>query len=202
MEKNEIIQKASELYQKYGLKSVTMDDIAHECMISKKTLYKYVNDKVDLITQAFRKEFELQIKIFSEISDKKLNAIEEVLEIQKQMIVLNKTHNPALEYDMFKYYPLIHRELVEKKSNFIYQTQIKNIEKGIKEGLYYDDIDIDLVAKRIVIFEIQKIENSFVSFKDFLKPKATKEMFKYHLRAICNPKGVKKLNEIIKDYNK
>jgi len=200
MEKKGIIQKATDLYKKYGLKSVTMDDVAHECMISKKTLYKYVNDKADLITQAFRIEFEFQIKRFAAISEKKLNAVEEVFEIQKNIIEMIKTHNPALEYDMFKYYPTIHRELIEKKSKFIYEVKVKNLKKGIKEGLFYEDIDIDLVSKRMVILETQKIENSVVSFKEFLKPKATKEMFKYHLRAICNEKGLKILNKKIKEF--
>lgn len=199
MKKNEIIQRAIELYLKYGIKSVTMDDVARECMISKKTLYKYVKDKVDLITQAFRKEFEIQTKRFAAISDKKLNAIEEVIEIQKKMIALIKTHNPSVEYDMYKYYPSVHRELIDKKSKFIYQVKLKNLKKGIKEGLFYDDIDIDLISKRMVILETQKIENSVVSYKEFLKPKATKEMFKYHLRAICSPKGLKILNKKIKE---
>ncbi len=201
MEKNEIIQKATELYKKYGLKSVTMDDVARECMISKKTLYKYVNDKVDLITQAFRNEFEIQTKRFASISEKKLNAVEEILEIRKNIIAMIKTYIPALEYDMYKYYPVIHRELIEKKSKFIYQVKIKNLTKGINEGLFYDDIDIDLIAKRMVILETQKIENSVVSYKEFLKPKATKEMFKYHLRAICNSNGLKILNKKIKELN-
>ncbi len=201
MEKNEIIQKATELYKKYGLKSVTMDDVARECMISKKTLYKYVNDKVDLITQAFRNEFEIQTKRFASISEKKLNAVEEILEIRKNIISMIKTYKPALEYDMYKYYPVIHRELIEKKSKFIYQVKIKNLTKGINEGLFYDDIDIDLIAKRMVILETQKIENSVVSYKEFLKPKATKEMFKYHLRAICNSNGLKILNKKIKELN-
>ncbi len=201
MKKNEIIQKATDLYKKYGLKSVTMDDVARECMISKKTLYKYVNDKVDLITQAFRNEFEIQTKRFAAISEKKLNAVEEVFEIRKNIIAMIKTHKPSIEYEMYKYYPVIHRELIEKKSKFIYQLKIKNLTKGIDEGLFYGDIDIDLIAKRMVILETQKIENSVVSYKEFLKPKATKEMFKYHLRAICNSKGLKVLNKKIKELN-
>ena len=60
---------------------------------------------------------------------------------------------------------------------------------------YGDDIDVELIAKQRVIFQVQKIENSVVSYKEFIKPSAVKQMFIYHLRAICSPKGIKFLNE-------
>lgn len=194
-----IIKTAAFLYRKFGIKSVTMDDVARECMISKKTLYKYVNDKVDLLTQAFRYEFSLQSKRFHEIAEKKLNAIEEVLFIQKNLINMLKTHKPSLEYEMLKYYPVIHKELIEKKSEHVFQLMYRNLKKGINEGLYYNDIDIELIAKQRVIFQVQKVENSVVSYKEFLKPKAMKQMFKYDLRAICSPKGMEILNKKIEE---
>ncbi len=194
-----IIQTAADLYKKYGIKSVTMDDVARECMISKKTLYKYVTDKIDLLRQALRLEFSIQIKEFSAIYNKNLNAVEEVFEIHKNLINMLKTHNQAIEYDMHKYYPVIDKELKEKKSMHVYQMMIQNLKKGIAEGLYYDDINIELIAKQRVIFQVQKIENSIVSFKEFTKPHAMKQMFIYHLRAICSPKGLKILNQKIKE---
>ena len=108
-----------------------------------------------------------------------------------------KTHNRVIENDMNKFYPVIHRELNERKSKQVYSMMISNLEKGIKEGLYYDDIDIELIAKQRVIFQVQKIENSIVSFKEFTTPHALKQMFLYHLRAICSPKGLQILNEKI-----
>ncbi|MCF6366681.1 MAG: TetR/AcrR family transcriptional regulator [Bacteroidales bacterium] len=197
--KQKIIETATSLYKKFGIKSVTMDDVARECMISKKTLYKYVNDKIDLLTEAFRYEFGIQSKRFEAITKKKLNAVEEVLEIHKNLINMLKTHNPSVEYDMHKYYPVVDKELKEKKSFSVYQMMLKNLKKGIKEGLYYNDIDIELIAKQRVILQVQKIENSIVSFKEFTKPHAMKQMFIYHLRAICSPKGIKLLNQKIKE---
>lgn len=176
-----------------------MDDVARECMISKKTLYKYVNDKVDLLTKAFRYEFSMQSKRFHAIAEKKLNAIEEVLLIQKNLINMLKTHKPSLEYEMHKYYPVIQKELNEKKSEHVFQMMYRNLKKGIDEGLYYDDIDIELLAKQRVILQVQKVENAVVSYKEFLKPKAMKQMFKYHLRAICSPKGMEILNKKIEE---
>ncbi len=197
--KQKIIEVASLMYRKFGIKSVTMDDVARECMISKKTLYKYVNDKVDLLTKAFRYEFSIQSKRFTSIIEKKLNAVDEVLFIHKNLINMLKTHSPSLEYELHKYYPVIHKELIKKKSEHVYTMMLRNLEKGISEGLYYDDIDVKLIAKQRVILQVQKVENSVASYKEFLKPKAMKQMFKYHLRAICSPKGLKILNEKIKE---
>lgn len=196
---NKIIQTAADLYKKFGIKSVTMDDVARECMISKKTLYKYVNDKIDLLQHALRYEFGKHGKIFHDITEKGLNAIEEVFEIQKNLVKILKNHNPVIEYDLIKYYPVILREVSERKSEQVYKMMIKNLKKGIEEDLYYNDIDIELIAKQKVIFHVQKIENSIVSFKEFTKPYAVKQMFIYHLRAICSPKGLKILNQKIKE---
>jgi AcrR family transcriptional regulator len=196
-----IIKTAAELYKKFGLKSVTMDDVARECMISKKTLYKYVNDKIDLLKQAFKFEFSNQSNLFESITEKGLNAVEEVFEIHKHLIKMLKTHNPVIEHDMMKYYPVIHREMKEKSAKQVYKMMLQNLKKGIEEGLYYNDIDIELVAKQRVIFQVQKIENSIVSFKEFTTPHALRQMFIYHLRAICSPEGLKILNEKINEFD-
>ncbi len=194
-----IIETTSKLYHKFGIKSITMDDVAHECMISKKTLYNYVNDKLDLIKHVLEYEYSKHGDNFSKIHKKGLNAVEEVLEIHKNLIKMVKNHNQAVEHDLLKYYPIIHRELSERKSQHIYKMMVKNMKKGIEEGLYYDDIDVELIAKQQVIFQVQKIENSVVSYKEFIKPSAVKQMFLYHLRAICSPKGIKLLNKKIKE---
>lgn len=194
-----IIKTASGLYQKFGIKSVTMDDIAHECMVSKKTLYKYVNDKIDLLTYVLEYEESKQRAIFCELREKNLNAIEEILEIHKHLIIMVKKHNPSVEYDLRKYYPAVLRKLSEKRSEQVYKAMVGNMKKGINEGLYYDDIDVELIAKQRVIFQVQKVENKIVSYKEFTKPKAVKEMVIYHLRAICSPKGIDFLNSKINE---
>ncbi len=194
-----IIETAANLYQKFGIKSVTMDDVAHECMISKKTLYKYVNDKIDLLQKTIKFEFLKYGKVFKEISDRGLNAVEEVVEIHKILTKMLKIYNPATEYDLLKYYPVVHREFSEQKAMQVYEMMKTNLQKGIDEGLYCKDINIELVAKQRVIFQVQKIENSVVSYKEFMKPKAVKYMLLYHMRAICTPKGLEMFKNKIKD---
>ncbi len=193
-----IIQTAETLYYKYGIKSVTMDDVARECMISKKTLYKYVNDKIDLLRQVLSFEFSKHRTLFNAVSEKGLNAVEEVVQIHNILIEMLKNHNTVIEYDMLKYYPAVHRELSERKSEYILKMMKINLQKGIDEGLYHSDINIDLVAKQRVIFQVQKVENSVVSYKEFLKPEAVKQMLLYHMRAVCTPKGLKLYNEKMK----
>jgi AcrR family transcriptional regulator len=196
-----IIKIASELYKSYGLKSITMDDVANACMISKKTLYKYVKDKADLLKQVYENEFSKQFIQFNELKNKKLNAIEEVFEIHKSLIKLIKVQNPLVEYDLIKYYPKIHKEMMDNRSRMVYESMLENLKKGIDEGLYYSDIDIELIAKQRVILQVQKVENAIVSFKQFATTYAMKHMFIYHLRAICNLEGLKILNQKIKEFD-
>jgi len=178
-----------------------MDDVANACMISKKTLYKYVKDKADLLRQAFNFEFDKQSAHFYEIVNKNLNAIEEVFEIHKNLAKMMKVQNPPIEYDLIKYYPKIQKDFTEKKSKMVYTMMLQNMKKGIEEGLYYDDIDIELIAKQRVIFQVQKVENAIVCYKQFATAYAMKHMFIYHLRAICNPEGLKILNHKIKEFD-
>ena len=114
-----IIEGALQLYSKYGIKSVTMDDIAKELGISKKTLYLYVKDKEDLVRQVMSYQLEIQDVKFKLVSDKNNNAIETLVEVSKHIVEFLKTINPSTRYDLKKYYPNILKMHIDyKRINF------------------------------------------------------------------------------------
>ncbi len=100
-----ILLKVSDLYTKYGIKSITMDDVATELGISKKTLYQYVTDKDDLVGKFIDNEIALRQEEICKCFQAGFNAIEELFEISKFMNKLMKDQNPATEHDLKKYYP-------------------------------------------------------------------------------------------------
>ncbi|MEA2043206.1 MAG: TetR/AcrR family transcriptional regulator [Bacteroidota bacterium] len=196
-----ILLNTTDLFQKYGIKSLTMSDIARLNMVSKKTLYNYVSDKAELVELVLQHFFAVIYDKINQESSKAQNAIEEMLYIQKQLVEVVKNHNYSVEFDLRKYYPLLYDKMNLDKSRQLYKEMKENIERGQSEGLYRQEVDADLIAKSRVIFQTQRIDNEFVSFKEFANVRALKHMMEYHMRAICTEEGLKVLTQLIKEFN-
>lgn len=196
-ESNIIIEKAGELYYKYGIKSITMDDVARELGISKKTLYQFVKNKTDLVKKVVDFEIQKRTGEFKELDKSKLNAIEELFEVNRQINCMLEKHNPSMHYDLRKYYPDIFKRLQVSKREGMFKSIIFNLEKGKKEGLYRKEIDIGIIARIQVARAENVIESSYVSILDYTSRKFFSELFIYHIRGIANSKGIRFLEDNI-----
>ncbi len=145
--KERILAGAAELFMRYGCKSVTMDDIARHLAVSKKTLYQFYKDKDEIITTFARNEFECEKDCMQGITAEAENAIDEVMRISRHIRQTFSKMNPALLYEMQKY----HVEAWQVYANFRESTvadQIRgNLERGIREGLYRDTIDVEILTR-------------------------------------------------------
>jgi TetR/AcrR family transcriptional regulator, cholesterol catabolism regulator len=196
-----IIKTVSELYQKYGIRSVTMDDVARKLGISKKTLYQIVPDKSNLVKKVMLSHLEKMQQQVKDIEQKKLNAIEHSLEVNKLINKIITHHNPAMEYDLKKYYPSILNTLVEKRRETMYESIVKNMKKGIKEGLFRKDLKVEIITKLQILRSDANIDCEFYDLsKNYKAHEIFNEIYIYHLRGICNKKGLdfleKKLEEL------
>ena len=102
--KEKIIQKAAEMFITLGFKSVTMDDIARELGISKKTLYQYVENKNDLIGQIFQERIKNEKQCMADIREEATDAVDEILRIARYVIQELRQMSPTTMYDLRKYY--------------------------------------------------------------------------------------------------
>lgn len=194
-----IIQKATELFLKLGFKSVTMDDIANEMGISKKTIYKNFENKEMLIeegTSIMHDKIEHGIE---QIVLKYHNAIEENFEIRKMFADMFKIAETSPVYQLKKYYPEIYSKLMIRSIEICTKCFKENIEKGIKSGLYRQNLNIESSIKfyYTLIFSIN--ENT-VSEKELLKQELI--ALEYHTRAIATPVGIAELEKQLLNYNK
>lgn len=194
-----ILKKVSELYKRYGIKSVTMDDIARELGMSKKTLYQYVNDKTELVAKVIKNDYLSHHNRMTDIANSDLNAIEEVLEVYKFINSQLKDFNPSMEFDLKKYYPELYAEFKEKRRNKILNSIIHNIEKGKTEGYYREDTDPLLIAK-LHIVRIEGLSENEIFNKENFTVEQFNQMFAYHIRGIVSSKGLdyfeNKMNEL------
>lgn len=198
----QIAEHTHHLFHKYGVRSLTMSDIARENMISKKTLYNYVSDKADLIDKVFQRHFENNRDRMKQYVDQAANAIEEIFLLQTRLTKIIEEHNPSVEFDLIKYYPKVYNRLLIRNSKKLYEEIKRNITRGQDEGLYRSDVDADLIAKSRVLFQTQRVDNEVVSFKDFTNSYALKQMMMYHMRAICTMQGLRIVDEMIDEFKK
>jgi AcrR family transcriptional regulator len=192
-----ILEKVSELYNKYGIKSVTMDDVARELGISKKTLYQYVENKNELVSKVLDFVLEKGDCDYKKLYEKPLNAIDELLEVGVHIIKSVKDYNPSTEYDLRKYYPDLHKKMQDVRKEKMYSAILKNIEKGKQEGLFRDDLDDEIIAKMQTSRFLNMGSDEFMNPNDVFKPKYILELFIYHIRGIANNKGLEVLEKTL-----
>ena len=196
-ELEKILEKVSELYNKYGVKSVTMDDVASELGISKKTLYVHIENKNDLVEKVLNHIVSQNDCSFQKLADKKLNAVEEVLEISIHIIKTIQEYNPSTEYDLKKYYPELYKKLNDIRKEKMYDSVIQNISKGKKEGLYRDDLDDEIIAKMQTSRFLNMTSDHVINHEEVLNPRFVYEMFIYHIRGMANKKGIEILEKTL-----
>ncbi|HEX3006662.1 MAG TPA: TetR/AcrR family transcriptional regulator [Bacteroidales bacterium] len=194
-ELNNILEKVKNLYIRYGIKSVTMDDVARELGISKKTLYQHVLDKNDLVMKVFDFEVSDTFTEFDCAFNSNSNAIEQLFDVHKWVTKKLKDHSPVSDYDLKKYYPDLYKKLSRIRKERIYNFIVNNLRKGIEEGLYREELDVEIIAK----IHVSRIQNTFdsdlLTNEEKTSLKVFYEFFVYHIRGIASDKGIHLLEE-------
>jgi AcrR family transcriptional regulator len=145
--KERILQKAHELFNRYGIRSVSMDDIATQLGMSKKTLYQYYTDKDELVTAVFTGVMEHNKVECSSNQTSAENPIHEVFMAFDMMQDLFVNMNPSVLFDMEKYHANCFKKFQEHKNGFMYRMIRDNIERGIEAELYRSDMDVDVMTR-------------------------------------------------------
>jgi AcrR family transcriptional regulator len=195
--KKNILKRCQPLFLRYGIKSVTMDDIARELGISKKTLYQHFDTKNKIIDQMVVEHFETEHIIMATILNSATDAIDEILSIAQHVALELAQLTSTFIYDLQKY----HREtwlILEKTSNeHIYGVIKKNMERGIQEGLYRTDVDADIIAKLYVAKSLCILDDNLFPSNRYSKTVLYKQFIIYHLHGVLAPKGLERLKDMI-----
>ncbi len=194
--KDKIINKAKEMFLKLGFKSITMDDIACEMCISKKTIYKYFSNKDILIEESIDLLHKEVKETMDAIISKNYNAIEENFEIKRMFREMFKSAESSPIYQLKKHYPDIYNKVLNIQVSICEDCFRKNILKGIKEGLYRENLDVENYVKfyYTLIFTIN--ENTMLEKESHeLEVKA----LEYHIRAMATLAGIIELEKHLKN---
>lgn len=191
-QKVDIIEISWELFFQFGIKSVSMDDIASKLGISKKTIYQHFKNKNDLVEQAI--EWQINHPLFSFQSEEisHLNAIDQYIEFYK--FIVNQIANSceSMRYDLRKYYPKLWNKFHLTKLTTFQNELSQNLEKGIQEGLFRPEINIEWISKTIARFYMNMAESDtlILEKEDISNIEYHRELGLYHLHGVCTIKGI------------
>jgi hypothetical protein len=196
--KEKIIAKATELFLKLGFKSVTMDDIAGAMCISKKTIYKYFCNKELLIEESTTLVHREVHQIIDGIVAKNHNAIEENFEIRKMFKEMFKASDTSPIYQLKKHYPEIYSQVMTREIEECNSCFRENIEKGIQQNLYRQDLNIETYVKfyYTLIFSINENTRSEKEAQQL-----EFEALEYHTRAMATLAGIIELEKQLQNAN-
>ncbi|MEP6951442.1 MAG: TetR/AcrR family transcriptional regulator [Ginsengibacter sp.] len=196
--KDRIKQKADELYRRYGIKSVTMDEIASQLGVSKKTIYHSFSDKNELVDAVIADMINYNRECCQSDRKKSLNAIHEVYLAMEMLQVMFDNMNPSILFDIERNYPATFTKFKEYKYNFLFEVLKENIERGKKEELYRPEVNTEVVAKI-------RLETMLLPFDEEIFPKSKfslitvqQQLIEYFLFGIASLKGY----ELITKYQK
>jgi AcrR family transcriptional regulator len=190
-----ILVKVSELYKKYGIKSVTMDDVARELGVSKKTLYQYVSDKTELVGKVVDKVMDCSFSSIEEMEQTGSNAIEQLIEVSRRVNIIMKDHSPSYEYDLKKYYPEIYARLMSERRAKMYESMLANIRRGKKEGVYRDELNEEIITKLHIMRMESLRESEFFKPEELHASKFFREILVYHIHGLASEEGRKVLEK-------
>ena len=186
-----IREKAKELFLRYGIRSVSMDDIANQLGMSKKTIYQYFTDKNELVDAVVEDDIGDMQRDCMQCTEKARDAIEEIFLTVDKVIEQLSNLNPMVLYDLEKFHVRAYQRFIEHKNKFLLQIIRHNLEWGVKEGLYRADIDVEVLAKF-------RLESMMVPFNIDLFPpskykltEVTKIIIEHFLYGVASLKGHK-----------
>lgn len=189
--KEHILNIAAQLFYKHGIRSITMDDIAKEAGVSKKTIYSFYKDKKDLVEAFINSNVIENPNLRIDISED-FNAIELLFNFRERIADIFELVQNNLDYDLKRLYPKIHAKLEDYKRKLIYEIETSLLTKGKEEGLFRPELDDDFIARMSIgrsLF-IFNPENELFSEKECLSIKTYDKIIDYHLHAISTTKGI------------
>ena len=199
-DKNQILHHTLNVFLGQGVKTTNMDDVASSLGISKKTLYSYVENKLDLVNQCF----ELHISNVKQTLDKSIkeskNAIDELFLIDANITIIMKQTNPFVLGELRRFYPETWQLFETFKKKVLLSLFKDNLQNGIDQGLYRKQINIDIISKLMVSRADVLIDDQLFPLTDYNFQHLLMENKIYHIRGIGTTEGInyleQKINEI------
>ena len=196
--KQQILEGAEDLFFRYGIKAITMDDIAKHLGISKRTIYENFPTKDDVVSTLLNEHLQKNKDICLTGCGKSKNAIEEIVLMMQHIREVFSRMNPRILFDLKKFHPKSWQQFKDFKQGFLMKTISDNIKRGMKEGIYRKDLNVDVLARlRIEQVELAWNPDIYPPSRYELK-EVQLAMIDHFLYGICNVKGYRMVEKFKK----
>jgi AcrR family transcriptional regulator len=192
-----ILQAAARLFMELGVRSVSMDDVAKDLSISKKTIYKHYQDKNQLVFDTISMHIAEMETNTTLIMSEEDNPVLQIAKIADFVLQMNKNVHPSVLFDLQKFYPESYSHLIEHRNRYALQSVNQNLKKGIEQGLFRNDMNRQRVARIYICLIFSMFQNTLFEGeenRDFRDEYI--ETIKYHLHAVTTEKGKSTFSEI------
>ena len=177
--KYRIINATHQLLMQFGVRSVSMDDIAGNLGMSKKTLYQYFKDKNEIIDQVVTFIIIHNEGLCCDNKKESENAVHEMFMIITMLRDMFANMNPSVMFDLHKYHPKAYKKIAEHKDSYLFKMVKENLDSGIKQKLYRKDVDVDIMARF-------RIDTMFLPFSLEFQKSTKKNMMDCQVQVILN----------------
>ncbi|MFT5859293.1 MAG: AcrR family transcriptional regulator [Flavobacteriaceae bacterium] len=193
--KLELIERASAVFMKFGIKSVTMDDLSRELGISKKTFYKYFDDKNDLVYSTIDAKINMDKAACIACTVSTGNAIEALVSISRFVIEHFSKVNPTVFYDLKKHHPDAWKLMDQHRWEFVLENIHSNILKGIEEGLYRENLNSKIIARYYVASFDIIMDAEVYPWPEFKPDNIVAQIHRFQIRGMASDKGLLYIKE-------
>lgn len=185
------------MFLNLGFKSVTMDDIATELGMSKKTIYSHFSTKLKLVQATTFYVLDRVNQTICKVCDGDNDPIQELYTIKNSLKDQLKGEKSSPHYQLKKYYPKVYKQLREKQLELVNECITENLERGIKDGIYRSDMTVDLVKRFYINGSMSLSDLDLYPQETYSLSKIKEAFMEYHIRAIATEKGLKILSNIL-----
>lgn len=190
-----ILDTAFSLFCQFGTRSITMDDIAQRMGVSKKTLYAHFADKDELVMHAIGRYLQQLDKECIENQEKAANAIDELFLVMKQLDMSFRNMNPIILFDLQKFHTKAYQVFQDYKNNNLQKTVRLNLERGVREGLYRNDFDIEIMTQYRLATSMLCFQPDIFPYGKYDMSKVQCILLEHFLYGLVSPEGYKRVEE-------
>ena len=192
----QILETADRMFMRFGVRSVSMDDVAREISISKKTLYRCFRDKNELIEMTLGNHMRKIENQSAAIMNEEPNPIIQLAKIGEFVIEMNKNINPSLMFDLKKYYVDCYSHFMIHRDTTLRGHVMQNLQKGMEMGFYRPDLHLEFISQLYVEIITINMESQELNKLELEFHERYKQTLKYHVHGIATIKGIEELNKL------
>lgn len=187
------LRRIEDLFMRYGIKSLTMDDVARELGISKKTLYQFVENKDDLVMKVMERHLLEEKERDCLNQEEAENALHEIFLVLQQSSNDFQRMKSNLIFELQRFHRAAWEKIQEYQQKHLLQVVLDNLHRGIREGLYRDNFNPDIIARMHNASIFALFDEAHFPYTKYSREEILREYLLHYLYGIVSDQGRKLL---------